>query len=588
MTNKIYINKLRRGVKLLTDHIYTGLAEVMSQLTDKGITYENLDKAGTFRVNYYCPVVGKHHRSETSPLDSSGDPQMVGHIATMPFVLPPLQGLGKELGPEYAHTRPNIVLEEISVGFDQRNEPQDLKDWFQAEPWNLVGVGGPSTEGSYKDSNEGLGLTINIRSKVQQPGVLVAPEAPEPCNDVVYSLEIPNFGLTQDVLRFNPLVKSNLDVAFDPYKTYLIEVAPDGDGNYFSLLVSLKFKHKLVPPERGFDGGGLPLTPNMPAGAGDTNTTNVATTTPASNTSIQTEGAGGLNTELRVLDSYMQRGIRGGYTIDGVRQHAENIVDSSSYEVIAVNLYGGHYSVYGGTPQPDLFHSGATPPGDLWNPYWQPYETLPYVVNADNPTMDWKVIRLHYPFILHHVVAAANYALPGDPDGTRNVKYPQVASVPQSTTLSNHVGVALFSGIRSDRVAYTQLAELAWVAKTSSAEKLDQMDQGGGKGYLWELTQIPLVGNAGHAYNGVAGVQGKPIWCGGTKSDGGNRPDVPLVPGAATDAAPATAGEEQAIEIRWSIKDTVGFNDAGSYPNKGTIVGLGGHWIFLYGKKALV
>lgn len=584
MADKADFNKLRRGVKLLKDHVYTPIAYALSELTDKGITYgDNLEKDGTFRINYFCPCITKYHRSAPDPVGASGVPIDVGHMATMPFILPPLQEFTDAALGNNTQIRPQFTLEEVSFGFEQRNEPWQLNDYWEAGGGSaaISSEGYPGTGG-----HEGLGVTVNIRSKKQQPGFILAADEPNAFDNVVFSMEISNFGLTNDVLRFNPVVKSNLDVVLDPDATYLIEVASDGEASYWSSLVSLKIRHRMVQRDES------PAAPadriqNMPAHNGGWGPTNPGIVKPASDSLIAADGVSGVSTALKVVDDIVRRKLRGGYSREGNQQTAatENIKDSACYDVIAVNLFNGFWSAFGGAVQPVVGGGAAT---DL--PYILPTGALPYLAanNSITPTMDSKIIRLHYPFVLHHVIAATNYALPGDPDGNRDATYPQRSYRPYASGLFNHVGVALHSGIRGDKIAYQQLAELNWsrIDPAVSHLILDSAQHPGGLGYMWEMTEIPLLGNAGFAYrDGTGNIQGKPIFCARGNSDNAARSNI----GNGLGTAPLTDGQEQAIEIRWMFGDPLvnGMTDSARYANQATVLGLGGNWVFLYGKKQL-
>ena len=113
---------------------------------------------------------------------------------------------------------------------------------------------------------------------------------------------------------------------------------------------------------------------------------------------------------------------------------------------------------------------------------------------------------------------------------------------------------------------------------------------------MYEILQVPLMGTGGSpflpnsAYTGAGGTYGHPVFAGQTNSDLVARTNI-------AGGAPATGGQEQALEVRWSMKDTSaagggaslgGMGDLVNWPNNETIVGYGGHWVFIYGKKHLL
>lgn len=106
---------------------------------------------------------------------------------------------------------------------------------------------------------------------------------------------------------------------------------------------------------------------------------------------------------------------------------------------------------------------------------------------------------------IHHVFAAANYS------ASCSATAPRVGVRPTSATFTNQVGVALMSGMRSDLFAYTQVAGRSWIPSNltaaSNTYKIDSADESGigsGKGYQWDIINIPLVGAGGRAFKNSA------------------------------------------------------------------------------------
>tara|TARA_R100000657_G_C4601125_1_gene56955 strand:- start:26 stop:508 length:483 start_codon:yes stop_codon:yes gene_type:complete len=155
------------------------------------------------------------------------------------------------------------------------------------------------------------------------------------------------------------------------------------------------------------------------------------------------------------------------------------------------------------------------------------------------------------------------------------------------------VGVGIGSGLRSDDRSYRQVAYAQWVANTgASAYKIDQIGTDAGTGPQWDILSVPLTyvtGNAsGKGYPGLSSLssinQGNPYFAGQTDSNLSARSNTSLTLGG---SAAANFGREQFLEVRWNILDSTGMNNTSLYSNNETIVGHGGHWVFIIGKKHL-
>ena len=103
---------------------------------------------------------------------------------------------------------------------------------------------------------------------------------------------------------------------------------------------------------------------------------------------------------------------------------------------------------------------------------------------------------------------------------------------------------------------------------------------------------MPLVGSGGNTVDPIGGIsytQGRPVFAGqGVYSASATYAPTHTRSNIGT-GAPNCQGAEQALEIRWSFGDTTnGVVHTGTYPNQEMVSGLGGHWVFIYGKKHLV
>ena len=109
------------------------------------------------------------------------------------------------------------------------------------------------------------------------------------------------------------------------------------------------------------------------------------------------------------------------------------------------------------------------------------------------------------------------------------------------------------------------------------------------------MMDIPLYGSAANSTLGTGysslGVNGKPIFTGSSSSPNATRTDLADGVNGAVPVVRPLEGKEQWIEVRWRIKDTVnkfGAAGAGPWINTDIIIGNGGNWVFLIGKKQLL
>ncbi len=562
----ISFKRLRRGIKLLVEHIYSPISIVLAKLTSTGVTQDILEKgSGSFRVNIYFPTITSRHASSSVTGGSSS-----AILSSVPFVLPPLQEFTDAALGIDTQSRPDIILDEVSLSSDNRSEIYPLYDYYRdTDPAGPV----QSKEGNFDladSQNHGYTLIIYSKELTGATGTATSYE------DIVYQMEIDGAALANPTLRLNPYVQSGINIRLDSNKSYMAQIQQKREnavGNnrigLFSVMASIKCRHRFVERDKT-------NTQNIPGHNGAFAPVAVTATSPALNTVITASGASGVNTSFKKVDDLIQAKLKGGYNFLSERNHAENFLNDACYEVIAVNLFSGFWFVRGGgAPSAANF--------DI-----QGIASLPYMSGATDTTetLDRRIIPLHYPMTIHHVFAAANYS------ASCSATAPRVGVRPTSATFTNQVGVALMSGMRSDLFAYTQVAGRSWIPSNltaaSNTYKIDSADESGigsGKGYQWDIINIPLVGAGGRAFKNSA-AQGYPVFGGRTNSNQRTRSVIPT-----GGSAGPTLGREQAIEIRWSFKDTGanGMSDTGRYSTGNeTVLGLGGHWVFIYGKKHLV
>ena len=537
------IKKLTRGVKLSLQHIYPPLQTLVTKVTGAQIASVDLEKGkGTFRLNFYIPALS----SELSAATHSRG-------MVIPFKLPPLQ----EYWFSASSDIPPVHLTGVAFGFDQMSEAAGITD-------QTAGVG-PGTARSEEAGNQSLNISLYSKRSYSATYPALEPDGE------VWSTKIDSISFQGDTGKRNPEVFDDIRIAINPNLTYALQLdAPDlaaGTENLglWSLTVSLEFSHDLVSR----DGSTTQNIPTVHNGAKVA--TPITITTPASNSAIRADGTSGVNSTLEILDNSMGYKYRGGYKEDSTVQYAaglENILNDASYEVITVPMFGNMEDVIGGsgdagTPKVDLPFLGISFAQDGW-------------------FGDRRIIPIKYPLTIHHALLAVNY--------TRSSGN---SLRPVATNWENSVGVAIGHGLRADDYTYAQVAAAAWKPATRANYLVDSLSETGSfgtPGYDWDLLTCPLVNTNGSGYT----TQGKPIFMGQA-----NAPETGLPAGYSVGmnarsnlngSAPATSGLEQFIEVRWAFRDTDNLNDAsaGHWQHGETMVGFGGHYVYLICKKHLV
>lgn len=567
----ISFKRLRRGVKLLAEHIYDPIHTTLQLLTASGVTHDHLDTpSGSFRINLYIPVYTTVSGGTAAILGGFGDtnPQSI------PFFIPPFQEYTRDALGFNTSTRPDVFLREVSLSTDTRAEPVALQDY-----WTDVDAGAAnhqSAEGDMRsNAAEDMGYELIIYSKD------ISPSRPTRFENIIYRMEVPAAALNQSVLRLNPYVQSGLKVEIDPEKAYLAQfTAKKGllPKPQFSVSMSMKFSHQLVARDTTAN------IQNIPSHNGVFAPVTESFVKSAANDAIVATGAKGINTGFEKIDDLFTGKLRGGYNRFSQRHEpgtdlkAENILECAGYDVLAVNLFSGFWAVKGGT-------GGTVADG------YMRAQDLPYLnATANTWTFDRRIIPLPFPMTIHHVFASVNFS------GTKG----QMSRLPTTSNFKNRIGVGLMTGIRADKYTYDQVAYLEWdntFAATidRSAEWLDDSLAAPGErsqGYFFHTVPVPLVGSGGNTFDPIGGIsytQGRPVFAGqGVYSASASYAPTHTRSNINT-GAPNCAGAEQALEVRWSFGDTTnGMVHTATYPNQEMVLGLGGHWVFIYGKKHLV
>lgn len=552
---KIGFKRLTRGVALLTDHIHAQIQKAATRLTTTGVDNSNLEAGwGTFRMNLSLPST-----------NSTGFT-----AAVVPFTLPPFQEFFTTTPGVSNPSTPLLVLDEVSFGFDQRSEPAAVAD----------GSGGTVEGNIYYDGAGKLDARLVIFEKDMEAWKTGAVFTKQEFTREVYSLVIPASALSGEFTRLNPVAQGGLDIVFDPYKTYKMRLEFPKMALMVipSATVSLKFRSPLAPR---LDNTGVFRSQHLPlAYNGARQTTPLVIPVPAAGALVESDVADGVETVMESVDDVIRGRLVGGYSDVSAPLLGEEILDDSAYEVIAVPMWGNGWAIEGGTLE---------------------WTTLPYMGGtATAPTIDRRIIPLHQPVEVHHVIAAANY--------TRNLADPtqQTRAAtgfrPVSPAFEQSVSVGIGSAIRSDQNAVRQLALATWTPATVGTYRIDEVGENGEYGDLWDIMSVPLVGDGadlGTGYSastipgsGLSNV-GKPVFAG--KSDSplvarSNFADLPPSLGGTYAAGAALPNvQDQFLEVRWLLKDTGagGLGSSVTWANNEMVIGKGGHWVFIICKKYL-
>lgn len=518
--------KVARGAKVLREHLTGSVGAVAASLSSAAVAGRDLQEPlGVFRVNLHVPWVG--------PTMFVGGADGRARFA-IPFCLPPFQEFWHDDGVARPGD-PRVILDEMTVSFDQRGEAAAIL-----------------TNGrmSFVEVNR-LGLRISLLSKQQQFFDANSPVFP---STELASLDLPAEAFSGPFLRLNPAVVSGIDRLVDPSMSLMVVLdAPDITGLtpliLPSMCISLRFRCDLTARDSETLHHGIQ---NMPSPwLGDRVTKATGQTAIAGNAAI-TEA--NLHGNVEQVDQTFRRRIEGGTLRESLPPAWDEIADDACYDVIAVPMWSNTSSI--GTVAVEADHF--------------PYYTAP----GPGATCDRRIVSLHYPLTVHHVVAAACY---------QNMGLLGNGTLPTLGTFHNHVGVAVWAGKEGDHFGYQQVAEADWTPATKSAYAIDYLKHRPdtlttADTHDLELLSVPLVGAGGSGY--VA--QGLPIMAGRTKFAGATRTQV----GGGVSAAD---GAETHLEVRWELRDdAAGLASValgGVVANTVVYAGTGGHWVFIIGKK---
>ena len=565
--SKVSTKRLARGVRMLSDHVVGQLRTLLDTPRLAQISSENLnDDKGSFRINMHVPCIKGQDTGATQHLP-----------IYVPFSLPPVQEYfapAPSVGemPDINGNYPRAVLTEVGFSFDQRREAAAIT--------RNVGGASPIIEGKLDYEQVGrLGIKVSLYSKDMAHW---NPAAPKSLEERLLTFDLPALSFSGTRLRLNPATQSNLSIPVNPLKTYVLEIDCSGLTDAAatplqlnSVLVSMKFEQQLMGRDVNYPPNvSVQNMPTSHKGQAPTSAASITLPTTASE-AIRARSGGtgtGIQTAYETIDGFFQRLLRGGYNDRSGVTETQQLLQDASYEVIAVPLFGNTEGVYNSV-------SGSPP---VTNGVLS--DVMPYMPGTNGYLYDMRRVPIRYPFVLHHVVAVANY--------TPNAK-DVVVRTPGTATFDHKVGVGIGAGHHAEAVGWDSLAYGEWNLGTVNNFRIDQVNRNDGNpqtNLAFDMLTIPLVGSAANNTigTGYSATNGKPVFIGSSSSPNQARTALANGVGGSIPGSRPLEGKEQWIEIRWLIQDTVNKFAAGpAYTNQDILIGNGGNWVFLIGKKQL-
>lgn len=546
---RISRSRLALGTKLVPAHVFTPLSDAATQfggLIDRTQIQKN---TAPFRLIWHFPFLRGSMILGTEAANPAGSRLVI------PFTLPPLQDRFDSAG-RSQDDGTRFTLEEIQVSFDQRGEPSVINAGGGAGTAGFMALGAAA---------QTYDLHVSLREKGQR---FYGETDNVPRRDVV-SFVFPNALFSGANARFNPAIVTDLNLTLQPYRTFALYLHMEdlgtitADYGLVGVTISLKLRAPLIEPATVAADGvqNMPMKHN-----GAIQPELIAVNAPAVGaTPIRADGVNGVQTNLETVDDVVHAKLNGGYSewSDLLPAH-HHLRDDHAYEVIAVPMFT-HEAV------------------DRANATRLPYVGgLPYT----GDTADRRIVPIVYPLVVEHVIACINWSDVG------------ASTRPGNADLIHEVGVGLGAGFRADDYDYQEIAYATWNETQASRaalliDEVKHVDDGilsnppaGERDADFALMHIPLVypaaGGTGVGYY----TTGAPVFVGRSWfPDTSPRTNIASQVGGAL-GAPATAGREQWIEVRWRFGNNVG--GLNSHPASDTFVGHGGFWVYLVCRKPLV
>lgn len=625
--------KLARGTRLQIGHLHDLPDTIDAQMAASNVSLRGEARA-PWEVCWNIPGLDSTFFEHAAL--ASNDERLGASGWFVPVCFPPMQEDFEF--PQILSNIPRLVIEELVFSFDQRGESAaivgqgwNMTDVGAYDPWVVRTATEMASQGKLDTQNTtpltNLRLTLWSKPQTWQGSPLGGAGDTVDATRQKYlvteqhlDIEVPVTVLTAASFRDNPFVVRDLSITVDPFRTYLLGIhAPNMNATVggvtarwalVNVLLTMRGVGELLARDVGCQNqptrhAGAKLAPSPALDAGR----------PTDPAEINADGHDGGPRRIQVIDEELRKGLRGGYTKHGANPPLGNhLALDACFDIIAVPMWGNQpCGIFdggndgGGAPLPvgtsGLVSYTGLGDGSGAPPAW----------GGAGPVTDRRIVLIDYPFTIHHVVAAHNW----QGCGTKNDKAERFLPMNldggiNSGDITHTVGVGIGHAIRMDasaardRVCYQQVAhreitlfgtvDLAY--QEAVVDRICQpsdVEQAEPRPPIWELWSVPIVERTGdtprHWYGKqTAGTdQGIPFWVGRSIVGVTDlRSNVGAVGGAS--AAPATAGLEQFIEVRWSIGLNNGeeFATLGAADQRTILSGYGGGWVYLLGKKHLV
>ena len=594
--SKITKTNLARGAFLTSQHIENNLSPV-SNLIDEKLDNNNLaEHKVPFYVNFTFPTF------KTGMFGLTDDEKQSAVDGSLVFPIPliPTQDHFDEGGKLTIET-PTYLLDSISVSMDLRGEGCAVPPH---QP-TVLNVDSKGWKINYEKAQE----QDIVLSLFQKDYSVLSNSNKTPTNSI-FSTTIPaTIAFAGSEARVeNPYYIYGINKQINPYKSYYLgfHFPNQGSGTSTSdwvindLVISFKFYTILDTLEETYSTTRNKSTKN------DTSTItpyNIGLTAPAPYTVISAENStSGLQTNLNKIDEFVEEKLTTGQDkfgnigtfqyndagtgIDTMTSQA--IKTPAVYDVIVVPMWQG---TIGGSGAITTYHNytslgiktsdvvaGAINPDD-------------YEINTEEHTttlnrfqgyiQDIRTIPLFYPFTIHHVLAYHNEQI----KTLNGINYETFGNGTTTGVITGNIGVGLGTCFQADRYTYDQIAYLEYNNTfNNQIDDIILLNNKYGRDNVYgvsakrsgRLLQVPIFpAGAGKGFY----ANGVPYYCGGGTKSFETRSGFP-----------DTQGMENFIEIRWQFKSAGGvwFDDASVINTKPqTIAGIGGHFVYLIGKKLL-
>ena len=577
--------RLQRGVEFVPEHVFQALAGASGSATVEG----QLESSNIEREQLTAPSAPFEMSLSMSHLDAQFWASNTSRPYFQSFCLPPLQDdFSPTTAPNLKTFVPRPILREIEFSHDQRGESAAL-----ASRWHGKAIPTSSADDAFwTNPREGMpdytrtGAYESMRIVVYEKRQTFFETTPATCSAEreVLSLEMNGTDFSARRLRQNPFLISGLAHEFDPFKTYVVALfAPNlvdasGSNAHIVLMapqITLRFDFLLKT--RDIDTSDTDRVQNIPEiHDGRKTGPALAITAATAGTTISADGAGGVNTALRTIDSVVRKKLVGGYRGFSETWPAEHLDHDSGYMVIPVPMFNG-----------TAYNEAIA----RWT-----WGNMPGQPRTTDAVVDRALIPITQPLVIHHVYACVNF-LSGHSAATEvnyaNIRY--------------GIAVAALTGIAGDEYEYQNIASVTFnpTLGTAAPHVIDSIRFGYTPALAtWDqvLVSVPLVrdpANMGIGYydnGGTRNRQGRPFFVGegarhlGSANEGTDLRS--LVGNNAAAVTQTTRGWEQYLEVRLSVAPQLSvFTNAAppvwsaNYGNGDIFMGYGGSFVYIIASR---